>query len=142
MCPYLCTDKIAVFVAVHLPVLLEHTVLGTSAHEVEVTLAGGNKAAHSGSRLPTTITALKNEGRNNHHLKLYQNAFHMPAQTSSYLKKIAFISCLYLTRWRPLETALCTCRRALFSSYTSADQRQQLTWAHSFCPMYNSRPAS
>lgn len=76
------------FVAVHLPVLLEHTVLGTSAHEVEVTLAGGNKAAHSGSRLPTTITALKNEGRNNHHLKLYQNAFHMPAQTSSYLKRL------------------------------------------------------
>lgn len=45
-------------------------------------------------------------------------------------------------RWRPRETALCTCRRALFSSYTSADHRQQLIWAHSFWPKYRSRPAS
>lgn len=37
---------------------------------------------------------------------------------------------------------MCTCKSALFSSYTSADQRQQLIWAHSFCPMYNRRPAS
>lgn len=48
-------------VAVDLPVLLEHAVLGSSTHEVEITLAGGQTAAHSGSRLPTTITTLQNE---------------------------------------------------------------------------------
>ena len=37
---------------------------------------------------------------------------------------------------------MCTCKRAPLSSYTSADQRQQLMCAHSFCPKYNSRPAS
>lgn len=59
--PNLCTDEIPVFVAVHLPVLLEHTVLGTSTHEVEITLAGRKTAADSGSRLPTAIATLTNE---------------------------------------------------------------------------------
>ena len=62
LCPNLRTDKIPVFEAVYLPVQLKHTVLGTSTHEVEITLAGGKTAAHSGSRLPTTITPLKEEG--------------------------------------------------------------------------------
>lgn len=60
---YLCTDKIPVFAAVHLPVQLKHTVLSTSTHEVEITLAGCETAAHSGSRLPTAITALEDEGQ-------------------------------------------------------------------------------
>ncbi len=59
MCPYLCTNKLSVFVAVHLPVLLKHTVLGTSTHEVIIALAGCKTAAHSGSGLPTMITALR-----------------------------------------------------------------------------------
>lgn len=46
---YLCTDKIPVFVAVDLPVLLKHAALGTSTHEVVITLAGCETASHSGS---------------------------------------------------------------------------------------------
>lgn len=62
LCRYRCTDKIPVTEAVHLPVQLKHTVLGTSTHEVEITLAGGETAAHSGPRLPTAITALQSTG--------------------------------------------------------------------------------
>lgn len=51
-------DQIPVFIAVHLPVLLKHAVLGTCAHEVEVALAGGEAAADGGSRLAATVTAL------------------------------------------------------------------------------------
>lgn len=46
-------------VAVHFSVLLEHTPIGSSAHEVKITLAVGEVAAHGGSRLPATITTLK-----------------------------------------------------------------------------------
>lgn len=46
------------FVAVDLPVLLKHTVLGTCTHEVEVALAGGEAAADGGSRLAATVAAL------------------------------------------------------------------------------------
>lgn len=59
-CLYLCTDKIPVIEAVHLPVQLKHTVLGTSAHEVKITLAGGKTAAHSRPGLSTTIAPLQN----------------------------------------------------------------------------------
>lgn len=60
---HLCTDEIPVLVAVHLPVLLEHAVLGTSTHEVEITLAGRETAADSGPRLPTAIATLTNENQ-------------------------------------------------------------------------------
>lgn len=52
-------------VAEHLPVLLEYAVLGSSTHEVEITLAGGKAAPNSGSRLPATITTLESEERKN-----------------------------------------------------------------------------
>ena len=51
------------FPAEHLPVLLKHTALGASTHEMEITLAGGETAAHSRSRLSTAITALEIEGQ-------------------------------------------------------------------------------
>ena len=43
---YLFSDEVPVLVAVHLPVKLEHAVPSSSAHEVEVTLAAGQTAAH------------------------------------------------------------------------------------------------
>lgn len=46
---HLSADEIPVFIAVHLPVLLKHAVLGACTHEVEVTLAGGEAAADGGS---------------------------------------------------------------------------------------------
>lgn len=66
MYPHLCTNKVPVLVAEHLPVLLEHTVLGSSTHEVEITLAGGKTAAHSGSRLSTTIATLEKRTKTKH----------------------------------------------------------------------------
>lgn len=42
------TNKIPVSEAVHLLVLLEQTVLGSSAHEMEIALAGGEAAADGG----------------------------------------------------------------------------------------------
>lgn len=43
---------------------------------------------------------------------------------------------------RPLATALWTCSKASLTSCTSADHMQQFTWAHSFCPIFSSLPAS
>lgn len=133
---YLVTDKILVFVTVNFSVLLKHTVLDTCTHEVEIALAGCKAATHSGSWLPTMVTALEmKETLRVNHFNQSDNLFSRQFITSTHYPG-------NLTRWRPLETALCTCRRAPFSSYTSADHKEQFTWAHSFCPMYNNRPAS
>lgn len=53
------------FVAVHLPILLEDTPICTSAHEVVITQAGVEAAAHCGATLATTITPLDEEGSKN-----------------------------------------------------------------------------
>lgn len=73
---YLVADKILVFVTVNLPVLLKHTVLDTRTHEVEIALAGCKAATHSGSRLPTMVTALETkETEHVNHINQSNNLF-------------------------------------------------------------------
>lgn len=50
------------FLAENLLVILEDAVAGPSTHEVEVAEAGGQAAAHCGSRLQAELTALGEEG--------------------------------------------------------------------------------
>lgn len=57
------SDEIRVLVAVDLPVPLEHTVVGSRTHEVEVTLAGGEAAAHCGPRQPAAVATLTKDDK-------------------------------------------------------------------------------
>lgn len=49
------------FLAENFLVILEDAVAGSGTHEVEVTEAGGQAAAHRGSRLQAELAALQRE---------------------------------------------------------------------------------
>ena len=59
--PHLPLDKVTVPLAVHLLVLQEDAVAQPGAHEVVVTGAGGQTAAHRGSRPLAVLAALGRE---------------------------------------------------------------------------------
>lgn len=54
----LAADEMSVFVAVHLFIILEHTVTGASTHEVIIALTRCQAASHSGASLVAALAAL------------------------------------------------------------------------------------
>lgn len=61
----LVADEVAVFVTVDFLIALKDTVAGSSAHEVVITLTGGETAAHRRPGLTASLTALKRNKRMN-----------------------------------------------------------------------------
>lgn len=61
----LVADEVAVFVTVDFLIALKDTVAGSSAHEVVITLTGGETAAHRRPGLTASLTALRRNKRMN-----------------------------------------------------------------------------
>lgn len=59
---HLAIEQVCVFLAENFLVILEDAIAGPGAHEMEVAEAGGQAAAHCGSRLQAEFTALRLEG--------------------------------------------------------------------------------